>query len=124
MEISVRRKACGMRQKNLLEASEKGSTVRPRNQGILSVKRGLKTRSVGAAHGEFRTIAHQHRVIAAPQGLNFAHIIQIDNSRAMDANKAVRVEAFGSCRHRLAQHVAFLPDVQFYIVTLRLDPFD
>src|SRR5580692_3164790 len=91
---------------------------------MLPAQRGLQTGSVRAAHSEFRTVAHQHRIIATPQGTNLANVVQVYNSRAMDAHETVWIEVFRQCRHRLAQHVAFLTDMEFCVITLRLDPFD
>src|ERR1700685_1276463 len=91
---------------------------------MLPTQRGLQTGSVRAAHSEFRTVAQQHRIITTPQGANFANVVQAHNSRSMDTHETVRVEAFGRCRHRFAQYVIFLADVELYVITLRLDPFD
>jgi hypothetical protein len=46
------------------------------------------------AHDEFRTVAHQYRITASPQGANFANVVQVHNSRAMDAHETVRIELF------------------------------
>ncbi len=42
----------------------------------------------------------------------------------MDAHETVGIEVLRRRRHRLAQHVAFLADMELYIITLRLNPFD
>src|ERR1700693_1912709 len=91
---------------------------------MLPAERGLQTGSVRAAHSEFRTVAHQHRIIATPPGANFANVVQVHDSRAMNAHETVRIEFFRRCRHRLAQHVALPTDMELYVVTLSLDPFD
>src|SRR5580692_1329552 len=91
---------------------------------MLPAQRGLQTGSVRAAHSEFRTVAHQHRIIATPQGTNFANVVQVYNSRAMNAHETVWIECFRRCHHRLAQYVALLTDMELYVVALSLDPFD
>src|SRR5687767_4066741 len=82
---------------------------------LLQVRRaGIQPRAVLEYDQQFRRA----------DGVEFANAIQVDESRAMDARKAFRLQAMFHFSERRAQQVRLRADVQPHVVAIGFNPID
>ncbi len=84
----------------------------------------LQILAESAAQAQFLSALENHLVFARAIDLKCAHAAQVDDGRAMDAAKHVRIQVPLQLRHAPAQQVRFRPHVQAHIVIRRFHPID
>src|SRR5215212_1213472 len=104
-----------------------GVRARPAGRGAglqRTAEMPVEVIAVAVTELQLGAVAEVDFVIAAEPGLKLAHVIDVDDGRALYALKLARVELRLKAADRLPEEIFFLSHVQRDVVTLGLDPLD